>query len=196
MLVGKKAPEISCQAVIDNQIKDIKLSDFKSSYKVLFFYPLDFTFVCPTEIHAFETALPEFKKRDAMIFGISIDSVYSHQAWLEQPKEQGGIKGITYPLLSDITKSISRSYDVLNEQTGVAFRGIFVIDQDDIVQAMQVNNLFLGRNISEIIRLIDAIEFAKNNKQVCPANWISGQEALTPDQSGLKDYFKKKIKNF
>lgn len=191
MLVGKKAPEIECKAVIDNQIKDIKLSDFKFKYKILFFYPLDFTFVCPTEIHAFQSALPEFKKRNSMVFGISIDSVYSHQAWLSQPKSQGGILGITFPLLSDITKSISKIYDVLDEESGVALRGLFIIDQDNIIQAMQVNNLFLGRNISEVIRLIDAIEFAKNNKQVCPANWISGQEALTPDQSGLKDYFKK-----
>jgi len=191
MLVGKKAPEISCQAIIDNQIKNIVLSDFKSKYKILFFYPLDFTFVCPTEIHAFENALPEFKKRDVMVFGISIDSIYSHQAWLRQPKEEGGISGITYPLLSDITKSISKAYDILDEESGVALRGVFIIDQDNIIQAMHVNNLSLGRNISELIRLIDAIEFAKNNKQVCPANWVSGQEALNPDQSGLKSYFKK-----
>ncbi len=192
MLVGKVAPEISCQAIIDNEIKDIKLSDFKNKYKVLFFYPLDFTFVCPTEMHAFQDLIEEFKKRDAVILGISIDSVYSHEAWLKQPKEEGGIHGVTFPLLSDITKTISSNYHVLDEKAGVALRGLFIIDQDNIIQSMQVNNLSVGRNIREVLRLIDAIDFAKNNKQVCPANWTTEQQALNPDQEGLSKYFKSK----
>lgn len=191
MLIGKKAPPFSCQAVIDGEIKQTSLDDYKGQMKVIFFYPLDFTFVCPTELHAFQDALPEFEKRKAAILGISIDSVYSHLAWLEQSRDQGGIKGVTYPLFSDITKSIARSYEVLDEEQGIAFRALFVIDKNDIIQSTQINNLSLGRNVNEVLRLVDAVEFVETHGEVCPANWTVGQEGMTPTHAGVVDYFHK-----
>lgn len=189
MLVGKQAPEISCQAIIDGSIENISLCDFKDKYKVLFFYPLDFTFVCPTELHAFQDSLKEFKKRNAVILGISVDSIYSHQAWLQQPKSKGGIQGVTYLLLSDITKSISRNYNVLDEEQGVAYRALFLIDKKDIIQSMQINNLSLGRNIKEVLRLLDAIIFVEKHGEVCPANWEPGKKGLKASYAGVVDYF-------
>lgn len=191
MLVGKRAPSFSCQAVIHNAVKDIHLDDFKDVYKVLFFYPLDFTFVCPTELHAFQESLSEFEQRNTVILGVSVDSVYSHLAWLAQPKEQGGIQGLTYPLLSDITKSISRAYEVLDEEKGIALRGLFILDDENIVQIAQINNLSLGRNTQEVLRLLDAIRFTKTHGEVCPANWTQEKKALNPTQEGLKEYYKK-----
>lgn len=192
MLVGKPAPLFSCEAVIDGQIKTISLEDYLIGTIVLFFYPLDFSFVCPTELHAFQDDHDEFKKRNATILGISIDSVYSHLAWLAQPKVEGGIAGITYPVLSDITKSISRLYHVLDEEEGIAYRALFIIDKHGIVQSTQINNLSLGRNIKEVLRLVDAIEFVSVHGEVCPANWMLGQEALTADHKGVVEYFQEK----
>jgi peroxiredoxin 2/4 len=192
MIIGKKAPFFSCQAVVDGQIKEISLDDFKGQYKILFFYPLDFTFVCPTELHAFQEDLHAFTERGAVVLGISVDSVYSHLAWLAQPREQGGIQGVNYPLLSDITKSIARAYEVLNEETGVAYRGLFIIDDEDIVQAEQLNNLSLGRNTEEVLRLLDALKFTKTQGEVCPANWTIGKKGLKPTKAGLAEYFSKK----
>ncbi len=191
MLVGKRAPSFSCQAIVNEEVKDIYFEDFKDAYKVLFFYPLDFTFVCPTELHAFQESISEFEQRNAVILGVSVDSVYSHLAWLAQPKEQGGIQGITYPLLSDITKSISRAYEVLDEDKGIALRGIFIIDNENIVQVAQINNLSLGRNTQEVLRLLDAVHFTKEHGQVCPANWTEEEKGLKPTQEGLKEYYKK-----
>jgi len=136
--VGQKAPDFSCEAVINKQIKKISLSDFDGKYKILFFYPLDFTFVCPTELHAFQALLPEFEKRNVQLLGVSVDSVYSHLAWLNTPKEKGGIAGISYPLLSDINKTIAKEYGVLDDCQGVAFRGVFVIDKNNIIQSNSV----------------------------------------------------------
>jgi peroxiredoxin 2/4 len=192
MLVGKKAPSFSCQAVVNGAIQDLHLEDFKGYYKVLFFYPLDFTFVCPTELHAFQEVLHEFEQRSTIILGISVDSVYSHLAWLAQPREQGGIHGITYPLLSDITKSVSRAYCILDEEAGIAYRGMFIIDADDTIQAIHVNNLSLGRNIQEVIRLIDAIKFTKTHGEVCPANWTLGKDGIKPTHEGISEYYTKK----
>ena len=189
MLLGTMAPEFSCKAVIDGEIKDIHLSDYKGQMRVLFFYPLDFSFVCPTELHAFQDALAEFEKRKTVILGVSVDSVYSHLAWLAQPKEQGGIKGVTFPLLSDITKSIARTYGVLDEKEGIAYRGLFIIDKHDVVQSVQINNLSLGRNINEVVRLVDAVEFVETHGEVCPANWTLGQGGIEPTHSGVVDYF-------
>lgn len=191
MIIGKPAPDFSCKAVIDREIKDFSLYSTQG-LKILCFYPLDFSFVCPTELQAFQHALPEFTKRNASVLAISVDSVYSHLMWLEQPKERGGISGITYPLLSDITKSISRSYNVLDEKEGITYRALFIIDNNNIVQSMQVNNLSLGRNIQEILRLVDAVQFAEAHGEVCPANWSAGQDGLVPTREGLADYFSKK----
>lgn len=191
MLIGKKAPDFLCEAVVGGVTKKISLRDFAGKYKVLFFYPADFTFVCPTELHAFQDALEEFKKRDTVIFAASVDSIDSHKKWLEQPKEQGGIKGITYPILADVKKEIARTFDVLDESKGVACRGLFIIDKNDIIQALQINNLSFGRNIAEVIRLIDAIKFTEEHGEVCPANWIPGKKGLKPTHAGVVDYFHK-----
>ncbi|MGO9784326.1 MAG: peroxiredoxin [Streptosporangiaceae bacterium] len=191
MLIGKQAPAFSCKAVIDGEIKDISLDDYKGQTKVIFFYPLDFSFICPTELHAFQDALTEFEKRKTAVLGISVDSVYSHLAWLAQPKDQGGIKGVTFPLLSDITKSIAQSYNALDEVEGIAFRALCIIDKNNIIQSMQINNLSLGRNINEVLRLVDAVDFVETHGEVCPANWSLGKEGLAPTHAGVVDYFHK-----
>ncbi len=191
MLIGKKAPSFSCQAIIDGQIKDFSFDDYKGKAKVLFFYPLDFSFVCPTELNAFQDVYQEFKNRDTEIFGISVDSVYAHEAWLHQPKEQGGIAGVSYPVLSDITKSISRMYDALNEEEGIAYRALYIIDKDDIIQSAQINNLSLGRNIAEVLRLVDAVAFVEKHGEVCPANWTPSMDGIEPTHAGVVDYFHK-----
>jgi len=187
--IGNKAPDFNCEAVVKKQIKTVSLDDFKGKYKVVFFYPLDFTFVCPTELHAFQDKLAEFEKRNTHLLGVSIDSVYSHLAWLNTPKNKGGIEGITYPLLSDIKKTISTDYGVLDEEAGVALRGLFILDKDDCVQSMTVNNLSLGRNVDEVIRTIDALQHVENHGEVCPANWNKGEKAMKPDAQGLDDFF-------
>lgn len=191
MLVGKKAPAFAGDAAIQGTIKKIALDDFKGQYKILFFYPLDFTFVCPTELHAFQDGVEEFKKRNTVVIGCSVDSVYSHNAWLRIPKKQAGIQGITYPLLADLTKDIARAYDVLDEEQGVAVRGLFIIDTDDIVQCAITHNLPIGRNVEEVLRLVDALQFCKNNNQVCPANWKNGCTGIKPTEEGIVEYFDK-----
>lgn len=187
--IGRKAPAFACDAVVDGSIKRIDLDDFSGQYKVLFFYPLDFTFVCPTELHAFQDALPAFKERNVAVIGCSVDSAYSHSAWLRTPKKQGGIQGVTYPLLADINKEVARSYGVLDAEQGVALRGVFIIDACDVIQCASVNNLPLGRNVHEVLRLIDALQFSEKNGQVCPANWQQGEKAMHPTDKGVADYF-------
>ena len=189
LTIGKKAPAFSCDAVIEGAIKKISLDDFDGQYKVLFFYPLDFTFVCPTELHAFQECLEEFKKRNVAVIGCSIDSAYSHTAWLRTPKQQGGIAGVSYPLLADINKAVAKAYGVLDEEQGVALRGLFIIDTNGVVQCASVNNLPLGRNVQEVLRLVDALQFSEKNGQVCPANWQQGHKAMVPNDKGLVDYF-------
>lgn len=191
-LIGKKAPDFNCSGIINKEIKKITLSDFKNKYKVIFFYPLDFTFVCPTEIHAFQEKLEEFKKRNAEIIGVSVDSVYSHQAWLSQSKDKGGIEGVTFVLLSDITKAISKAYGVLNEEEGIAYRGVFILDKNDILQSLTINNLSLGRNIDEVLRVLDALQFTEKHGDVCPANWQAGQEGLKTTKEDVSAYLSKK----
>jgi peroxiredoxin 2/4 len=188
MLIGKPAPGFTCKAIINGQIVDVSLDTF-SGIKVLFFYPADFSFVCPTELHAFQDSIGEFEKRKTAVIGISVDSVYCHSAWLSQPKEQGGIAGITYPLLSDITKQISRSYDVLDESSGTAVRALFIIDAKNIIQSAQINNLSLGRNVSEVLRLVDAVQFVESHGEACPANWTPGDEGIVRTHEGVVGYF-------
>jgi len=192
-LVGKKAPEFQAKAVIKNKIDDdFTLANYHGKYVVFFFYPLDFTFVCPTELHAFQEKLHEFKKKDAQLVGCSIDSIYSHFAWLNVEKERGGIKGIEYPLVSDITKDISKTYNVLNEDEGVAYRGLFLINKEGIVCHETINELYLGRSVDEALRILDCITFYETNGEVCPANWHSGDKAMKPTQEGVNNYFKEK----
>ncbi len=191
-LVTQQAPEFTATAVMpDNSMKaDFKLSDFKGKYVILFFYPLDFTFVCPSEILAFDRALPKFKEKNTEIIGVSIDSQFSHWAWKNTPINQGGIGQIKYPLVADLDKQISRNYGVLLD-AGIALRGTFLIDREGIVRHAVVNDLPLGRNIDEALRMVDALQFHEQHGDVCPANWNEGQEAMTPTAAGVADYLTK-----
>ncbi len=191
MLIGQAAPGFSCKAVVNKVIQDISLEDYHGFFKVLVFYPLDFSFVCPTELHAFQDTLGEFQKRNAVVFGISVDSVYCHLAWCEKPKKEGGLEGVVFPLLSDLTKTIARSYGVLDEKQGFATRGLFIIDTENIVQHMEINNISIGRNTTEVIRLLDAISFSKKHGEACPINWSVGSDGLKETEQGVVDYFSK-----
>lgn len=194
VLVGKQAPDFNASAVVNNQIvNNFTLSQFKGKNVILFFYPLNFTFVCPTELHAFQEALSEFEKRNTQVIGCSVDSPYSHYAWLNTPKSKGGIEGISYPLVADLTKSIAKNYDVLVEEAGVAFRGLFLIDKSGTVRHQVVNDLPLGRSVGEAIRILDAWIFSEKHGEVCPANWSVGKESMKPTQEGLEQYFACKI---
>lgn len=190
VLVGKKAPEFKAKAVVKNKTVDLSLSDFPGKYVVFFFYPLDFTFVCPTELHAFQEKLKEFEKRNAQVVGCSIDSCFSHAAWLNTSKLKGGIEGITYPIVSDIHKSIARAFDVLKEDDGIAYRGLFLIDRNGIIRHSLVNDLPLGRSVDEVIRLLDALIFHEQHGEVCPANWTAGSKSMKPSEEGLVEYFR------
>lgn len=188
--IGKKAPEFSATAVQqDRIISNFSLQDLEGKYVILFFYPLDFTFVCPTELHAFQEKLPEFEKRKAVVVGCSVDSQFSHLAWLATPKSKGGIQGITYPLIADLSKNISRSFGVLSEEEGVAYRGLFLLDKTGVIRHYTVNDLPLGRSIDEALRLLDALKFFEEHGEVCPANWHEGDRAMAPSQEGLYSYF-------
>jgi alkyl hydroperoxide reductase subunit AhpC len=191
-LVSKEAPNFTADAVMaDGSFKQIKLSDYRDKKHVLlFFYPLDFTFVCPTEIIAFSEQIGEFEKRHTEVLGVSIDSKFSHLAWRNVERKAGGIGAIKYPLVSDLDKSISRSYDVLFNEA-VAFRGLFLIDKKGVVQHQLVNNLPLGRSTDEALRLIDALQFHEQHGEVCPANWKKGADTMKPDPKASLDYFKK-----
>tara|TARA_A100001011_G_C14134827_1_gene767070 strand:- start:157 stop:762 length:606 start_codon:yes stop_codon:yes gene_type:complete len=190
-LVGKKAANFKASAVIDGNkiVDDFQLESFNGKYVVLFFYPLDFTFVCPTELHAFQEKLSEFKDRGAEVIGCSVDSKFSHFAWLNTPVEKGGIKGVTYPLVADINKTIATEYDVLVEGEGIAYRGLFIIDPNGVVRHQLVNDLPLGRNVDEALRLIDAIQFYEENGEVCPANWSKGKKSMKANSEGLEEFF-------
>ncbi|MEX0962200.1 MAG: peroxiredoxin [Simkaniaceae bacterium] len=189
-LIGNKAPDFTANAVVNGHIVDnFSLADLQGRYVILFFYPLDFTFVCPTELHAFEEKLKAFRSRNAEVVGCSVDSHFSHLAWIQTPKAKGGIEGVTYPLVSDLNKEISRAYQVLNEEEGVAFRGLFLIDKEGIIRHQLINDLPLGRSTNEVLRLLDALIFHEEHGEVCPANWQAGSKAMTPTQEGLASYF-------
>ena len=191
VLVGKTAPDFKATAVIGGDFKKISLSDYKGKYVVLFFYPLDFTFVCPTEMHAFQEKLETFKKLNTEVIGVSVDSEFSHLAWLNSKKEDGGIEGVKYPIVADINKTIARDYDVLIPDAGIALRGTFLIDKTGKVRQQTINDLPLGRNIDEMVRLVEALQFHEEHGEVCPANWKKGEKTMKPNQAGLKSYFKK-----
>ncbi len=190
-LVSQPAPDFTAQAVMpDGSFKELKLSDYKGKYVVLFFYPLDFTFVCPTEIVQFSDQVKDFESRNTQVIGVSIDSQFSHLAWRNTDRKKGGLGQIDYPLVADLDKNISRAYDVLADG-GIAFRGLFLIDKEGIVQHQLVNNLPLGRNIDEALRMVDSLQHFENNGEVCPANWSKGKDAMKPDPVGSQDYFEK-----
>ena len=192
VLVGRQAPDFKADAVVSGKFETVSLANFKGKYVILFFYPLDFTFVCPTELHAFQSKLEEFKKRNTEVIGVSIDSKFCHLAWLSTPIKEGGIQGVTYPLVADINKTISADYDVLVEGAGIAYRGLFLIDKNGIVQHQVVNALGLGRNVDEVLRMLEALQHLEKYGEVCPANWTEGQKGMKPDKGGLKDWFKDK----
>jgi peroxiredoxin (alkyl hydroperoxide reductase subunit C) len=191
VLVNKQAPEFTATAVVGGDFKTVKLSDYRGKYVCLFFYPLDFTFVCPTEMHAFQEKLDAFKKLNCEVIGVSVDSQFSHLAWLKTKREDGGIEGVRYPIVSDINKTISRDYDVLIPGDGVALRGTFLIDKTGKVRQQTINDLPLGRNVDEMLRLVEALQFTEEHGEVCPANWKRGDKAMKPTQEGLKSFFKK-----
>ena len=188
-LVNKQAPDFTAEAVVKGDFKQIRLSDYRGKYVVLFFYPLDFTFVCPTELHAFQEKLDTFRQLNTEVLGVSVDSAHCHHAWLRTPKSSGGIQGVTYPLIADINKTIARDYDVLLHNAGVALRGAFLIDKEGIVQHQTINNLPLGRNVDEFVRLTESLQFTEEHGEVCPANWQKGEKSMKPNQEGLKEYF-------
>ena len=195
-LVTQEAPDFGAVAVMpDNRFdENFKLSALRGRYVVLFFYPLDFTFVCPSEIIAFDRALEEFRKRETEIVGVSVDSQYSHLAWKKTPVEQGGIGPIRYPLVSDLSKRIARDYGVLvNDE--VALRGLFLIDRQGVVRHALVNDLALGRSVDEVLRMVDALRFHEERGEVCPAGWREGEEAMRPTPDGVVDYLSRFAKS-
>lgn len=190
-LVQKPAPDFKAEAILpDGETKEISLSSFKGNkYVVLFFYPLDFTFVCPTEILAFSNRIEEFEKRGVQVLGVSVDSVHTHRAWRNTTLENGGIGAIKYPLISDLNKSIAQSFGVLLEG-GVALRGTFLIDKAGVVRQATINDLPLGRSVDETLRLVDALQFTEEHGEVCPAGWQKGQTGMKADAKGVASYLK------
>jgi peroxiredoxin (alkyl hydroperoxide reductase subunit C) len=189
VLVGKAAPDFTATAVLgNNEITDITFSKVtKGKYAVVFFYPLDFTFVCPSELIAFNHRLDEFKKRNVEVLGVSIDSQFSHLAWKNTPVEKGGIGNVGYTLVADVKHEICKAYDVESDG-GVAFRGSFLIDKSGVVQHQVVNNLPLGRNIDEMLRMVDALQFTEEHGEVCPAGWSKGKAGMNASPDGVAKY--------
>jgi peroxiredoxin (alkyl hydroperoxide reductase subunit C) len=192
--ITKEAPNFKAQAVLeDNSFKEIELSSYRGKNVVLFFYPLDFTFVCPSEIIAFNKKLDQFRERNTEVIGVSVDSHFTHLAWKNTPVEKGGIGQIRYPLVSDLNKSISRAYGVLLDES-VALRGLFLIDKQGIVRHQLVNDLPLGRSVDEALRMVDALGFFEKHGEVCPANWKAGEEGMKPSAKGVAEYLAKHAK--
>ncbi len=187
--VGQNAPDFTATAVVDQEFKTIKLSDYRGKYVVLFFYPLDFTFVCPTEITAFSDRHADFSKINAEILGVSVDSEFSHLAWIQSDRKSGGVGDLNYPLVSDIKKEISTAYNVLTDE-GIALRGLFIIDKDGVVQHSTINNLAFGRNVDETLRVLQALQHVQTHPdEVCPAGWQPGEKTMNPDPVKSKDFF-------
>jgi len=189
--VQAPAPDFSGTAVVDGGFKQLSLADYKGRYLVLFFYPLDFTFVCPTEIIAFSDSVDQFKAIDCDVVGVSTDSHFSHLAWINLPRKAGGLGGLKYPLLSDFNKTIARDYGVLVESAGVALRGLFIIDPKGVVRQVTINDLPVGRSVDETLRLVKAFQFVEKHGEVCPANWKPDSPTIKPDPVKSKDYFQK-----
>ncbi len=207
VLVGKKAPLFKAKAVVNGEeiVDDFSLEQYLGNkYVILFFYPKDFTFVCPTELHAFQAKLAEFEKRNTAVVAVSTDTEQSHWGWLQLPKDKGGIGGVTYPIVADTNKTISANYDVLNgeyfydennqmQATAelVAYRGLFLIDKNGVVRHQLVNDLPLGRNIDEALRMVDSLQFLETKGEVCPANWTAGKDGLTATHDGVAAFLAK-----
>lgn len=190
VLVQQQAPDFTAEAVMpDGSFGKVQLSSFRGKkYVVLFFYPLDFTFVCPTEIISFSDNIKRFEQLDAQVLGVSVDSKFSHLAWRNKPRNEGGIGDIQYPLVADLDKKIAQSFDVLLAG-GIALRGLFLIDKEGVVRHQVVNDLPLGRNVDEALRMIEALQFFEKNGEVCPANWKGGQRTIKPDVKASREFF-------
>jgi peroxiredoxin (alkyl hydroperoxide reductase subunit C) len=188
--VGTEAPDFTATAVFDEEFVDVKLSDYRGKkYVVLFFYPLDFTFVCPTEITAFSDRYADFSAIDCEVLGVSVDSQFSHLAWVQTPRNEGGLGEIRYPLVADLKKEISESYGVLTDE-GIALRGLFIIDKEGIIQHSTINNLSFGRSVDETLRVLEAVQYVQAHPdEVCPAGWKKGDKTMKPDPEGSKEYF-------
>lgn len=192
-LVGKKAPDFTAAAVMEDGsiVNSLNFSDYvKGSYGLVFFYPLDFTFVCPSEIIAFSNRMDRFKELNTKVVGVSVDSQFTHFAWRETPVEKGGLGRIKFPLIADITKQIARDYGVLKDEA-VAYRGTFLVDRDGVVRHAVINDLPLGRNVDEAIRMVEALQFHEENGEVCPAGWQKGQSGMKADAKGVAEYLAK-----
>ncbi|KAJ3325831.1 C-terminal domain of 1-Cys peroxiredoxin [Gonapodya sp. JEL0774] len=187
--VQKQAPAWKGMAVVDGELKTVTSDDYKGKYLVLFFYPMDFTFVCPTEIIAFSDRVEEFRAAGCEVVGCSVDSEYSHLAWINTPRNKGGLGEMKIPLLSDMTKSISRSYNVLLEDQGVALRGTFIIGPDGTLRVSLVNDLPIGRSVDEVLRLVEAVKFTDVHGEVCPANWSKGSRTMKADPVKSQEFF-------
>lgn len=210
VLVGRKAPLFNAPAVVNGGeiVENFSLEQYiGKKYVVLFFYPADFTFVCPSEIIAFQDAAEELEKRNTVVVGCSVDSQFSHWKWLQTPHNEGGIKGVKYPLVADSAKTIAQNYDVLAgdymynemgemgyEGNPMAYRGLFLIDKNGVVRHQLVNDMPLGRSTEELIRMVDALQFFEENGEVCPANWRKGKKAIKPTQDGIASYLAEEVK--
>lgn len=188
-LVGSEAPDFIAEAVYDQEFQTISLSQYRGKYVILKFFPLAFTFVCPTELTAFSDRQEEFEKLNTEVLGISVDSPFVHLAWSQTERKEGGVGDLKYPLVSDIKREISQKYQVLNAD-GVALRGLFVIDKEGIIQHATINNMAFGRSVDETIRTLQAIQYVQENPdEVCPAGWKPGEVTMKPDPKGSKEYF-------
>eukprot|EP00668_Euglena_longa_P048020 GGOE01065066.1.p1 GENE.GGOE01065066.1~~GGOE01065066.1.p1 ORF type:complete len:211 (-),score=36.55 GGOE01065066.1:90-677(-) len=187
--VQHSAPHFDAVAVVNGEFKNVKLSDYKGKYVVLFFYPLDFTFVCPTEIIAFNDAAPKFKEIGCELLAVSVDSQFSHLAWINTPRNKGGLGHMEIPLIADVNKQISKDYGVLIEGAGIALRGLFIIDGEGKLRSMLINDLPVGRSVDETLRLVNAFQFTDKHGEVCPANWKPGAATMKADPKGSQEYF-------
>lgn len=187
--IGEVAPDFEATAVVDQDFETVKLSNYRGKYVVLFFYPLDFTFVCPTEITAFSDRYEEFEALNTEVLGVSVDSEFSHLAWIQTDRKSGGVGDLKYPLVSDLKKEVSKAYNVLNP-VGVALRGLFIIDKEGVVQHATVNNLAFGRSVDETLRVLQALQHVQAHPdEVCPANWTPGAQTMKPNPTESKEYF-------
>ncbi len=188
-LVQKPAPDFKTDALIGEEFKAISLTDFRGKWLCLFFYPLDFTFVCPTEITAFNDAYRNFKEANCELVGCSVDSKFSHLAWAKTPRKEGGIGKLSFPLLADVTKKIGSAYGVLLPEAGITLRGLFLVNPQGVVQYQVVHDLGIGRNVEEVLRVLKALQEVAKTGEVCPANWTPGKKTMKPDPDKSKEYF-------
>ncbi|ORY89217.1 thioredoxin-like protein [Syncephalastrum racemosum] len=187
--IQKTAPYWKAEAVVDGQFKELSLTDYKGKFLVMVFYPADFTFVCPTELLAFSDRIEDFRKLGAEVVGISVDNTFSHLAWTNLPRKQGGLGDIKIPLVSDLKKTMAKSYRVLIPEAGVALRGLFVIDPNQTLRVSHIHDLPIGRSVDETLRVIEAIKFTDEHGEVCPANWKAGEKTIKPNPKDSQEYF-------